>query len=239
MTTLKVNMIVTGLAVAFFSGPAGMQSPACAAQSQGAGKSATSNQSQPPSGHSPGGSVPASIDPGSKWQPVGTSTRILWAKLNTAVANRKRAKEAHATNQALPEHVIAARGEVETLVAEILSRADDLRDEVDLLEVQLEISKANVQAAEIQKAKAVDSQESTGKLVKERVVGPAESVTYQRDVDLRGVELAKAQAELKGITLRIKQTTRRRDEAIDLAEKASKLVAEQEPSSPAPSTAKH
>lgn len=244
--TLKTTLIATGLVVTAFFGTAGTRSVAVAGQTQGEETSAKPKQAQPSSGPAAAGTAPAAIEPGhepiippgSKGQPVGTSTRILWAKLNTATANWKLAKEAQASKRDRPERVIAARGEVETLTAEIHSRADDLRDEVELLQAQLEIRNADVQAAEIQKARALDHQRNTGQLIKENAIGPAEGVNFQRDVDLRSAELAKSQAVLNEITLRIKQTTRRRDEAIDLAEKANKLIAEQEALSSAPAAEK-
>ena len=58
--------------------------------------------------------------------------------------------------------------------------------------------------------KANDSQQSQEKLVKDKVISQAEGRNYQRDVDLRSAELAKKQAELNEVMLRIKQATRRR-----------------------------
>ena len=119
-----------------------------------------------------------------------------------------------------------ARGEVEALAAELNTCADDLRDEVDLLQAQLEIKKADVQAAEAQLAKAIESHKSSEKLANNKVISQGELSLSQRDVDIRSAELAKKQAEMNEVSLRIKQATRRRDEAIALAKRAKGLVPE-------------
>ncbi len=107
-------------------------------------------------------------------------------------------------------------------------------------QIQREIRNADVQAAEAQLAKAIESHKSTENLANNKgVVSQAELRISQKDVDIRSAELAKRQAELNEVVLRIKQATHRRDEAIALAERAKGLVPKQEgPQPPADPAAK-
>jgi hypothetical protein len=161
--------------------------------------------------------------------------------MNAAAANLHLAKVAHAAGDGKYAEVVTARGEVEALAAELSTNADDLRDEVDLLAVQFAIRKADVQAAEAQLAKAVESHKDTEKLASRNrnMVSQGTLRNSQRDVDIRSAELARKQAELDEVVLRIRQATRRRDEAIALAGRAEGLVPEREaPPGPAAPAAK-
>jgi RNA polymerase sigma factor (sigma-70 family) len=176
---------------------------------------------------------------GSNIGPGTNSARVLWAELNAADLSLQLANAAHAAGGGGVDRVAASRGEVEALAAELNACADDLRDEVDLLQIQREIRKADVQAVEAQLAKAIESHKVNENLDKNKgVISQAELRNSQRDVEIRSAELAKRQAELNEVMLRIKQATRRRNEAIALAERAKELVAKQDaphpPADPAP-----
>jgi multidrug resistance efflux pump len=134
--------------------------------------------------------------------------------------------------------VSAARGEVEALAAELNTCVDDLRDEVDLLKVQLEIRKADLAGAQAQLGKTTEIHKYQEKLAKDKVISQNEIGQSQKDVDIRSADVAKKQAELNEVVLRIKQATRRRDEAIKLTDQAKGLVPEQDaaPRRAAPAT---
>ncbi|MCI4318264.1 MAG: hypothetical protein L3J96_06970, partial [Thermoplasmata archaeon] len=150
----------------------------------------------------------------------------------------KFAKTMHRSGQGTYGPVVEARGDVEALAAELNACADDLRDEVDLLQAQLEIRKADVAGAQAQVAKVTQSRNYTEALHKNKVVSQEEVEREQMEVDIRSAELLKKQAEMNEVALRIKQATRRRDEAIQHTERAKGLVPEHEapPGPAAPAT---
>ncbi len=236
MTIMKLAMIATVLVAAALVGTAGVAYVVVKARSREAENAVTPKQNDPAPKADAAGSVPTAIEPnrdrrsppGSDIRPSMNSARVVWARLNAAAASFQAAQAAHSMARITYDKVIAARGEVEALTAELNSCADDLSDDVDLLQAQLEIRKADVQAAEAQAAKAIVSHKYTGKLAEDKVVSQNEVLQFQKDVDIRSAELAKKQAEMNEVVLRIKQATRRRDEAIALAKQAKGLVSEHE-----------
>jgi RNA polymerase sigma factor (sigma-70 family) len=240
MTIMKTSMIATGLVAVALFGTAGVGY--VTARPQDAEKSVTPKQDDP---IPKAGAVPIAIERGRNRDnpPVSNvrlgmnSSRVLWARLNAAASNIRVAVELHAQARGQYDAVVAAHGEFEALAAELNTCVDDLRDEVDLLEAQLKIRKADVQASKAQQAKALESLTNVQTLANRQGVSQQEVRLYQSDLDLRSAELAKKQAEEDEIALRIKQATRRRDEAIALAKRAEGLVPDPEvpkgPSAPA------
>jgi hypothetical protein len=167
--------------------------------------------------------------PGLNLRSGTNSPRVVWAELNSAAENFRTLAALQRTGSVESGRVALARGEVEALAAELSSCADDLRDEVELLQAQLAIRKADVQAAEGHVAKATGEYKNTENLFKKgRVVSQNELRSFQHEVDIRSAELAKKQAEMNEVVIRIKQATRRHDEAIELTERAKGLVPERE-----------
>ncbi len=162
--------------------------------------------------------------PGSNIRPGANSPRVVWAMLSSAAENFRSLLALYRAGHVESGRLVAARGEVEALAAELSTCADDLRDEVELLQAQLAIRKADVQTAEGHLAKATGEYKNTENLAKNRSVSQNELRLFQQQVDIRSAELAKKQAELNEVMIRIKQATRRRDEAIELAERAKGLV---------------
>jgi Sigma-70, region 4 len=247
MTLMKISMIATGLVATVLVGITGQVYVAVAARPQDAEKAVAPKQNDPVPRVDAAGSVPTAIErgrdrstpPASNLRPGVTSARVLWAKLNAATQSLQLARAAHAAARGKYDQVVAAQGEIEALAAELNTCADDLGDEVDLLQAQLEIRKADVQAAEAQAAKAILSHKYAEKLAKSSAVSQNEVLHHQKEVDIRSAELAKKQAERNEVVLRIKQATRRRDEAIALARRANGLVPEHEaPPGPADPAAK-
>lgn len=243
ITIMKLSMVATGIGAAMLVGAVGVAF--VSARTQDAEKAVSPRPNAAAVQADAGASNPAAIEPGGgRNSPAGSnlrpanSPRALWAKLNSAEQRFRVAKAAHEAARGGYDQVVAARGEVEVLAAELNTCAEDLRDEVDLLQAQLAIKRADVQAAEAQLAKAVDSHKVTEKLANDKVISQSEVRGSQRSVDIRSAELAKKQAELNEVVLRIKQATRRRDEAIDLTERAKGLVTEHEalPKQPVPET---
>ncbi len=245
MTLMKLSMIAIGLVATALVGTAGVG--LIAAQPQNGEKAVTSKPSDPAVKASTGGSNPAGTESGYDWRsPLGSnfrstfnSPRVLSAKIIAATENLRRLMVANQAGQVEFGRVAAARSEVEVLTAELDSYVDDFSDEVDLLQVQLDIRKADVQAAEAQLAKVIESHRAVEKMGQDKVVSQTEVRNSQRDVEIRSSEAIKKKAELNEVVLRIKQATRRRDEAIELAKRAKKLVPELEAApQPAPPAAK-
>jgi RNA polymerase sigma factor (sigma-70 family) len=246
MTIMKTSMIVTGLVAVAVFGTVGVGYVAGTTRPQDAEKAVTPKQDAPvPKADAPG-SAPIAIEPGRNRgnPPVSNvrlgmnSSRVLWARLNAAASNIRVAVELHSQARGQYNAVVAARGEFESLAAELNTCVDDLRDEVELLEAQLKIRKADVRASKAQQAKALESLANVQSLADKQGVSQREVRLYQSDVEFRSAELDKKQAELDEIALRIKQATRRRDEAIALAKRADGLVPEHEapPGPAAPAT---
>jgi hypothetical protein len=238
MTIMKLSMIATGLVAAALVSAAGVG--LVEARPQKTGKAVTSNPDVPAAkGDARGGSNPITGErgleqrgtPGSMTRPGQSSPRVLWARLNAAAQNLEVARASFERAAGGYGPVAAARGEVDALAAELNTCVDDLSDEVDLLQAQLQIRRADVQAAQAQLAKAVENHKATAHLYEQKVVNQTEVRLLQQDVDFRSAEVAKKQAELEEVALRIKQTTRRRDEAIELAKRAKGVVPE--PQAPA------
>ena len=246
MTIMKLSMIATGLVAAALVGTAGVGLVAVAARPQNAEKAVAPTQNDPATKADPEGSIPTTIEPGrdrrsppvSNLRASANSPRVVWAKLNSAAMIYQTLTAQHNQGVVPFGRVIAARGDVEALAAELNASADDLRDEVDLLQAQLEIRKADIQAALIQLATATESHKVNEQLAKKKTIGPWPLRNSQSEVGLRSAELAKKQAERDEVLLRVKLATRRRDEAIALAERAKGLVPEHEapPGPAAPAT---
>ncbi len=256
MNLMKLSVIATGLVAAAVAGTAGVAvvaarpqnaeepvntKPAAPPPSPGARTGDTPKANNPaPTGYSPTASEPSRDRRNATAPDVrsgASSPRVLWAKLNSAVQNLELAKAAHQSARAGFGPVLAAQGEIESLTAELGTVADDLRDEVDLLEAQLDIRKADVEAARAHLAKVKVSHANTKKLFDDKVVSSTEVETSLSEVDIRTAELAKKLAEFNEVVLRIKQATRRRDEAIALAARAKTLTTTTSPS-PATSAAR-
>ncbi|MHC5540076.1 hypothetical protein ACYOEI_17800, partial [Singulisphaera rosea] len=159
-------------------------------------------------------------------RPSVNSARILWAKLNAASKAFRTLEVQFRSGEGPYSRVATARGELETLEAELSSCADDLRDEIELLHAQLEIKKADVQAAEAQLAKTMVSFKQAEKLLRDKVVSQQDVDLHQQEVNIHSAEVAKKQAERDEVLLRIKQTTRRRTEADGFVVRAKGLFPE-------------
>jgi RNA polymerase sigma factor (sigma-70 family) len=266
MTLMKLRVIATGLVAAALVGTAGVGLVAARPQNAGQDDTPKPNaQSGSPKANEPAAqadapkanepaakaneenSNPTGIVPGrdrrspavTNLQPRGNSPRVVWAQLSAAASKLQLATAAHQAARGTYDQVVAVRGEVDAFAAELNTCADDLRDEVDLLQAQLEIRKADVQAAEAQRAKAALSHTNVEKLAEKKAVSQLEVRGSEYDLDIRSAELAKKKAELNEVVLRIKQATRRRDEAIELANRANGLIPEPEaPLKPAAPPAK-
>jgi RNA polymerase sigma-70 factor (ECF subfamily) len=234
MTFMKAATIVFGLVATTLVSTAGVGYIATEARPQGQDqdKPASSKPANPVPKADGAEPVPTASEPGrNRSNPpvsnvrIGTTpARVLWARLTAAASNLGVAQSLFESARGKYNDVIAARGEFDALAAELSTSVDDLRDEVELLEAQLKIKEADVQVSKIQQAKAALSLQYVQKLAATKGVSDKEVVLYQNDVDLRAAESAKKQAEFDEIALRIKQATRRRDEATALAKRAEGLV---------------
>ncbi len=239
MTLMKLSMIATGIVAAALLGSAGVKlvtarpqnptEPGTPGPNPPAAQPKTDPQDSPPPSIYLGRELPS--PPVANLRGEGNAPRILWARLNSAAANLQILKNLHESGQIASDRVIAAQGEVDALTAELNTRAEDFGDEVDLLLARLQIRKAELSTAKVQLAKATDAlkfkQGLTEGLAEENMDNSNEVRLAQQDVDIRTGEVAKAQAEFDEVALRIKQATRRRDEATRLAERAKTIVPEQ------------
>jgi hypothetical protein len=246
MTIMKLSMIATGLVAATLLGTVGVG--VFAARPQNGEKAVAPNPNAPAAIADSENSKPTGISPDRDWRsppwlnvhPGANSPRVIWAKLKSAAENFQTLRALHQAAQIEFGRVTAARGEIETLAAELNACADDLNDEVDLLKAQLKIREADVKATEGHLAIARLELQFKQKLLNDKVISTNTTNLSKQEVNIRSAELAKKQAELNEVVLRIKQATRRRDEAISLAERAKGLVpapelpATTEPPAPAP-----
>ena len=240
MTIMKLSMFATGLVAATLVGAAGVR--LVVARPQNTGKAVTPKQDAPAAKADAQGANPLTFEmgleqpsPASSYLRSGASSpRVLWAKLNAAATNFEIARASFEKAEGGYGAVAAARGEVDSLAAELNTCVDDLSDALDLLQIQLMIRKADLQAAQVQLGKANDMYTSTEDLRKKKVISSQELRLSQQEVDFRTAEVAKKQAEMDEVALRIKQATRRRDEAVALSKRAKGLVPEQQaPARPA------
>jgi RNA polymerase sigma factor (sigma-70 family) len=243
MTMTKLSMIATTLVATAVVGTAGVG--LVAARPQDTGKAAVPRPDRPP--------VQDGVDFGKSALPVRdlrrdvptvpapqawNSPRVLWTRLTASAESFHMLEKLFLKGEVEMARVLAARGDVEALGAELETRADDLRDEVDLLEAQLAIRKAGLDTAEAHVAQATENKQIQEKLVKQHAISESEFRETKHDLSIRTAERAKSAAEVDEIKLRIKQAIRRRDEAADFVKRAKELPARPDGSAPVPAPAK-
>ena len=169
-------------------------------------------------------------------RPPSHASVVLWARLNSASARLRAVESIRNSGRATYTELLEAQGNVDALKAELRAMADDLSDEVELLEALQKSRESDVEIARTQLGNAHDDMKMTKKLFEQKLLSTDEIRERQYHIDLKTVELARANAGLNEIRVRIKQATRRRDEALHYVELSDKLTAR--PKEPADSDVK-
>jgi RNA polymerase sigma factor (sigma-70 family) len=232
MAMTKLSMVATGLVAAGLVASAGVglvagQQPG-SARRQDTGKAA----SNPPGGDFFKASMPRPLVPANPGAVEtkrdvavpATPSGVLWTRLVTANSIMQMTRQLRDKGDVSNAEYWRSRGDVDTLAAELKARAEDLDDELELLQARLAIRQADVDGADAQVAKASDREKVQENLAKRNVISTSELSQIQQDHAIARAERAKKQAELKEVVVRIKQAKRRRDEAAELVKRADELL---------------
>ncbi len=164
------------------------------------------------------------------------SSRILLAKLESALMSRAYAERFAKTGEISTQKLDNARTDVVVLVAEIEAKRDNLRDEVELLEVQFEVGRAELAAA-------AELQEELQQVhLHAKSVGATEQSAHLQWV-MQKSKIRVKQAELKAAQVQLAQVKRRLEASeslVTIVKNISKPASEQQikPDLPAPPVAR-
>ncbi|WP_422931799.1 RNA polymerase sigma factor [Singulisphaera sp. PoT] len=239
MTAMKTTMIAASLIAAALVGTAGVGYVSTKAQTDepkpvAAPESKVQTSEPGVSAVAPAGASGRGRDdlPRLNGRSGVSTSRVLLIRLKTAATNLQSLTKKYGAALIDFEPIAMARGEVDGLAAELDAFADDLRDELDLLRIQIRIKQAEVKAAGAQLAKVTQLHESTARNVANKVVSPNELSLSQKDVDVRAAELDRKRAELEEVELRTRQAARRSSEATAFAAEGKRLLSSLEPPTP-------
>ncbi|HEY2157602.1 MAG TPA: hypothetical protein VGH33_18380, partial [Isosphaeraceae bacterium] len=191
------------------------------AGADGAGGAAVEARREPP--RATGGS---SLDP----------PRVLFARLKSASELAHMRRRLFEKGELSAVEWLATRGEVDALLALLEARPDELRDQIELLKVQLAIREADLASAAAQLEGANRKLGWNETLAQRKVISDQEVQGAKQEVTVRAAERAKRQAELAEVRLRIDQATRQLKQAEGLVAQANALVADAVPSGGTPGT---
>ncbi len=167
---------------------------------------------------------------------------VLSVRLNEAIRSAQQVELLYQRALVSGTESLAARSQVNILLARLEARRDDLGDQIELLKAQLEIRKADLEAADAQVQMAAAPVERNSRLAQKdrNLVPDADLKEAENRLLMRKAERAKKKAELNEAEIRLAQADRQLKTVQRLLATAYKTItktlgaSDQDQSSPPP-----